>query len=92
MLQGIGYDSMLINQKYIYINHGTGEMAALPEDLGWISQHLHGSSQLSITSVPEDLIPSSGLLEHPACTWYTDIQTGKTHINIKINIFKRRIY
>ena len=41
-----------------------GEMAqwlraltALPEDLGFNSQHPHGSSQLSVTLVPGDLTP-----------------------------------
>ena len=46
------------------IHLGAGEMAqqlralaALPEDLSSISQHPHGSSQLSITPVPGDPAP-----------------------------------
>ena len=47
------------NKNVIKVNAGAGEMAqwlrvlaALPEDLGFNSQHPHGSSQLSIISVP----------------------------------------
>ena len=41
------------------------------------SQHLHGSSQLSVTPVPGDL------------TSYTDIHAGKTPVYIKISkLFK----
>ena len=32
------------------------------------SQHLHDNSELSITPIPGDLMPSSGFLGHEPCT------------------------
>jgi hypothetical protein len=59
----------------------------LAEDWGWgvgvSSQHSHDCLQLSVTLVPKDLILSSDILGHKACTWYTDIHAGKTPIHIK---------
>lgn len=37
----------------------------------------HGSLHLSVTPVPWDLIPTSGLLGHQAHTWCTCILVGK---------------
>jgi hypothetical protein len=48
-------------------------MAAFVEDPEFNSQHPHGGPQLSITLVPRDLIPSSGLSGHQACMGYTDL-------------------
>lgn len=40
----------------------------------WVpSQHLNGSSQLSVTPVPGDLVRFSGLPGHQECTQYRDI-------------------
>lgn len=36
-------------------------------------QHLPGSSQLSVSSVPGDLMPSSGLYRHQTCMQCTNI-------------------
>lgn len=46
-------------------------------------QHPHGSPQPSITPVPGDLTPSSGVLGHQAHKWYTDTHVDKTHTCIK---------
>jgi hypothetical protein len=43
-------------------------IAALAE---FDSQHLHDTSQPSVTPVPRDLILSSGFFRHQACTQYT---------------------
>lgn len=55
-------------------------LAARPGDPN--SQHLCGSSQSSLTPVPRDSVPFSGLHRHMACMWYTDIYAGKTAIRI----------
>jgi len=51
------------------------------------AQHPHGSSQLSVTPVPEDLVPSPDLsgAYHTCCT---DIHEGKISIHIKQNAKK----
>lgn len=43
-------------------------------------QHHHGTLQSSVTTVLQDLAPSSDLLEHRACTAY--ICTVKTLIHV----------
>jgi hypothetical protein len=55
-------------------------LAALPEDLG--SQHPHGNSQLFVTPVLGNLMPSSGLFWHQEHKWCTDIHAAKifTHV------------
>lgn len=53
-------------------------MVALGEDLGFSSQQPH-VSQLLISPVPGDMMPSSGLLRHQACM-YRYTYGGKTHI------------
>ena len=59
----------------------------LAEDWGWgvgvSSQHSHDCLQLSVTLVPEDLILSSDILGHKACTWYTDTHADKMLIGTK---------
>lgn len=40
-------------------------------------------SQLPITPVPEDRMPSSALLRHQSYIWYTDIHAGKACISIQ---------
>lgn len=49
------------------------------------SQHPHGSSAVSVTPVPGDLMPSSGLHRHQTCTQCTNIRAGKTAKYIKKN-------
>jgi hypothetical protein len=52
---------------------------------GFDSQHPHSGSQVSITPVPEDPMPSFGFCRH--CTYvikrYIDIRAGKTPTQIK---------
>lgn len=40
-----------------------------------------------VTPVPEDPLPTSGLLQQQGCKWYTDIHTGETLIHM--NFFKK---
>lgn len=58
------------------------------------SQHPPGDSPLSVTPVSEDLILSSGLIQHQAHTWHTDMYASKTviHIKIKVNKCKKKSY
>lgn len=44
------------------------------------SQHPYGGSQPSLSPVPTDLMPSSGLHGHQAHTWCTHMHASKTHI------------
>lgn len=44
--------------------------SALPEGPGFNFQHLHDGSQILLTLVPEDLMPSSDLRRHLAYMWY----------------------
>jgi hypothetical protein len=39
----------------------------------------YDNSQLSVTSVPANMMSSSGFLGHQAHTWYIDIPAGKTY-------------
>lgn len=41
------------------------------------SQHPHYATQLSLTPVPGNLIPSSGFHGHQPCTQYRDIHSWK---------------
>ena len=55
-------------------------------------QQPHGSSQLSVTSFPGDLMSSFNFQKHQAHMWYTDTHGGKTPRHIKGNkILKRDI-
>lgn len=56
----------------------------------FISQHLYGNSQLSVTLVTEDLIPDSGLLKYQAYMRYTDITVSKTLIYIREIKFRNK--
>lgn len=49
------------------------------------SQHPHNDSQLSVTIVPGYPLPSSGLYDHCAHTWYTDINADKPPMYIQYN-------
>jgi hypothetical protein len=55
------------------------ELAALPEDLGSIPNTHKTGSELSLTPVSRDLMPSPGLYGYQALKWYTDILEGKTN-------------
>lgn len=55
-------------------------LVALLEDHGLDSQHLHGASQLSVTSVIAYLMPSSVL--HGHCRHVTHVIKTHTHIYI----------
>lgn len=46
------------------------------------SQQPHSSTQLSIITIPRNLIPSSGLHGHLACMWLTGRYPGKTPIHV----------
>jgi hypothetical protein len=48
-------------------------------------QHQHGSSELFITPVPENTMPSSGLHGQEANTWHIDIHANKNTYTYKIN-------
>ena len=48
------------------------------------SQHPHDGSQPSVTLVPGDLMPSSGI-QGTTCTWYPEIHKGKTTTRKIIN-------
>jgi hypothetical protein len=49
-----------------WVKSKAGEMEPLPlfQRPMFYSQHLHGSSQLSVTPIPGDLMPSIGLCGH----------------------------
>jgi hypothetical protein len=55
------------------------------EGLGFNSQHLHGGSQLSVTSVPKDPMsfPASTGARHGNGTWQFKIHIGKICILVK---------
>ena len=58
-------------------------LAPLSEDPRFSSQYPHGGSQPSVTLVPGDLTPSSGLHRHQEHTQYTDIDVSKFPTHIK---------
>lgn len=62
---------------------GLSALTALAEDPRLGSQHLRGSSQLSVPPVLGDLIHSSSLFGHCARVWSTEICSGttRTHRN-----------
>lgn len=89
------------SQQFNYINKpfktkiiGTGELdhelralATLPEELGFNSQHLYGSSQPYVAPVPFDPMPSSRLYGYQACKWCRQTCRHNTHkLKIKIKI------
>lgn len=51
------------------------------------SQHRKGSSQLSITPIPGDLMPSFGLQRHQPHMWCSDVHVRKTSVSIKTFCF-----
>lgn len=53
-------------------------------ELGLNTQHLNGSSQLSVTVAPWDLLPSSSYYS-TLHSQGTNLHAGKTHIRIKVN-------
>ena len=74
-------------------NKGAGQMAWLLAlvalvERAWV-QFLAATScsQLPITPVPEDRMPSSALLRHQSYIWYTDIHAGKACISIQLIFF-----
>lgn len=57
------------------------ESRELAKGLGLVpSTHMVANNQSTVTSLPKDLIPTSGLSRHQACMWYPYICVGKTHI------------
>jgi hypothetical protein len=50
-----------------------------PRGPGFDSQHLHGGSQVSVASVPGNLIPLSGLCRHSMHTMLTQTCRPNTH-------------
>lgn len=52
-------------------------------ELGSDSHYAYGRLQLSATSVPEDLLPSSDLCTYYACVWCTNMHVGKSTIHIR---------
>lgn len=60
-------------------------MAVLSEDQGLIPSTNTVVNNHSVTSVPEDSTPSSGLQGHQAGMWYAKIYPGKIPIHTKIS-------
>lgn len=58
------------------------ELTAFAEDLGSLP-NTHGGSGLSITPVPEDLMPTSAIWGHQEHTWYNNLHAGITSMHIK---------
>ena len=56
------------------------EVTALAEDLGLVSSISHKLTT-TVTPIPGELMPFSGLPGHQAHTWYTNMQAK--HLNIK---------
>jgi hypothetical protein len=50
---------------------------------GFSSQHPYDGSQSSVTPVPGDLMPSSGLHGYQTNTWFTCIHVDKTFVDVK---------
>lgn len=63
-------------------------LATLPVGPRFGFQNPQGSSQPSETTVPGDLITSSGFHGYQGCTWYTDVHAGQIPIHIKNMINK----
>jgi hypothetical protein len=90
--------------KSIFKNiiHGTGEMAqqlkalvTLAEEPALDFQYPNGSSQLSVTPVSRDLMPSSGLCRHQVhalcrhpCRQNTHIKYKKVNLRIVFKNYK----
>lgn len=66
-----------------------GVLVALSEDLG-SSQDSHGSSQLPVTPVPGNLMPSSGLCGH--CTYGTQTLMKTKHPYILRSVCQERCH
>lgn len=80
---------MLLTAELICIFNflGAGEMAPWLGALAALLEEFHpkypcSSSQLSATPPPQYAVPFSGLSEYQACTWHTDICSGKILIHI----------
>lgn len=58
--------------------------AVLLKDPDPIPSIHRANSHLPVTPVQGDPISSSGLCQHQACMWYTDIHAGKIFIYIRI--------
>ena len=56
-------------------------LASLPVDAGSILSTQVAAHNSLVIPVPGDQMPSSGLLQHQACTWYTNIHTQAKHPN-----------
>lgn len=54
--------------------------------------HTHSGSRWSLTPVPENPMPSSGLCRYQTHMWYTNTHTSKTPIHIKINEKLKKTY
>lgn len=67
-------------------------LVVLKEDLGLV-QHLHGGSQLSINSVPDDLKTATGLRGYQAfnCCTYIHTYTKTKYHTHKIKKLKLKI-
>ena len=59
-------------------------LAALPDDLGSARSTLI-VTHVSVSTVPGILVTSSGLFQHLAHTWCTDIHADKTPMHTEIN-------
>lgn len=63
--------------------------SALPEGPGFNFQHLHNGSQILLTLVPEDLMPSSDLRRHLAYMWHIlDTHIWHTYIHDRQTLIK----
>lgn len=86
-------DLLCTQQKKKKNTHYTAGVSVFPfEELvvkstckspGLISRAHNGSSQPSLVPGSGDSVPSSGLCEHRACTWYTDIHAGQALAHVK---------
>jgi hypothetical protein len=56
-------------------------LASLPVDAGSILSTQVAAHNSLVIPVPGDQMPSSDLLQHQACTWYTNIHTQAKHPN-----------
>ena len=63
-------------------------LAVLPDDSLILSTtYIQDSSQLSVSLVPRDLTPFSGLLWYQISMCYSDIHAGKTSYIKILNVF-----
>ena len=102
VFENIAHPTLKISSLWIRVvsrNPGSSQTAQRLRSTGcssrgprFNSQHPHGSSQVSVTPVPGDLIPSSGLHGHQAHTWCTYIHVDRTHICFILKNFKPHIH